>query len=621
LKAGESMFNPNNDRLDYGQLLAPPAEYELDFAVGTTYSLDLDALVGASLSLSLSEETDSVLMNNPVCLLEALRDTGDKVALFCDSGQIRYPNHINHLYILLEKMVFPVKVKKQRGMAAYPSFHPKMWLIRYKNRKKESRYRIIVLSRNLTFDRSWDMTCSMDGQPDEAITDKNEPLCDFLRYLASQVPSNDNGRKKARGIRSMIRELDHVIFRLEDKDLKWFYDYSFIPNGIPGSNGKKYQIDQTPLFRNTFHEIVIISPFLSGDIIRSFNDRNKNSLIKNDRYMLITRGTSLNKLSPDDISNFADNIYAVKEKVSDGETAISEGAESVQRQDIHAKVYMIRKHTETDLYLGSLNASHNAVYGNVEFMLCLRTYRSNLNMDKMKDALFGKDPESQENPFEKIRLSEKREPEEEDKAHLMETVIRKISRSDPHAVISEEDNGTCTAEVIFGMTDTNGYQISVQPLLSAQSAPLANHICFSGLTLLQISEFYVITVSDGETAVSRVLMISTDGLPQEREKAVVSSIVRDQNSFYRYIFFLLGEENVLSFLETEDLSGKGYYSFGKQNHSIPALYERMLRTAAAAPEKFSGIEYLMKTISEDGVIPDEFRKLYDTFRKAVKKRG
>ena len=614
------MFNPNNDRLDYGQLLAPPAEYELDFAVGTTYSLDLDALVGASLSLSLSEETDSVLMNNPVCLLEALRDTGDKVALFCDSGQIRYPNHVNHLYILLEKMVFPVKVKKQRGMAAYPSFHPKMWLIRYKNRKKESRYRIIVLSRNLTFDRSWDMTCSMDGQPDESITDKNEPLCDFLRYLASQVPSNDNGRKKVRGIRSMIRELDHVNFRLEDKDLKWFYDYSFIPNGIPGSNGKKYQIDQTPLFRNTFHEIVIISPFLSGDIIRSFNDRNKNSLIKNDRYLLITRGTSLDKLSPDDISNFADNIYAVKEKVSDGETAISEGTESVQRQDIHAKVYMIRKHTETDLYLGSLNASHNAVYGNVEFMLCLRTYRSNLNMDKMKDALFGKDPESQENPFEKIRLSEKREPEE-DKAHFMETVIRKISRSDPHAVISEEDNGTCTAEVSFGMTDTNGYQISVQPLLSAQSAPLANHICFSGLTLLQISEFYVITVSDGETAVSRVLMISTDGLPQEREKAVVSSIVRDQNSFYRYIFFLLGEENVLSFLETEDLSGKGYYSFGKQNHSIPALYERMLRTAAAAPEKFSGIEYLMKTISEDGVIPDEFRKLYDTFRKAVKKRG
>ena len=47
----------------------------------------------------------------------------------------------------------------------------------------------------------------------------------------------------------------------------------------------------------------------------------------------------------------------------------------------------------------------------------------------------------------------------------------------------------------------------------------------------------------------------------------------------------------------------------------------MLQTAATAPQKFKGIEYLMKTISEDGIIPDEFSKLYDTFKKAVKVNG
>ena len=60
------MLNPGNDRLDYGSILTAPAGYELDFAVGTTYSLDLDALIGASFALGLSEETDSELMNNPV---------------------------------------------------------------------------------------------------------------------------------------------------------------------------------------------------------------------------------------------------------------------------------------------------------------------------------------------------------------------------------------------------------------------------------------------------------------------------------------------------------------------------------------------------------------------------
>ena len=60
MKAREkSMLNPNNDRLDYGQVLAPPSNHKLDFAIGTTYSLDLDALVGACIALGLAEETDS----------------------------------------------------------------------------------------------------------------------------------------------------------------------------------------------------------------------------------------------------------------------------------------------------------------------------------------------------------------------------------------------------------------------------------------------------------------------------------------------------------------------------------------------------------------------------------
>lgn len=615
------MFNPNNDRLDYSQLLAPPAEVEMDFAVGTTYSLDLDALVGASMALSLSEETDSVLMNNPVCLLEALRNAGNRVALFCENGQIHYPNHINHLYILLEKMVFPVKVHKHRGMAAYPSFHPKMWLIRYKNKRNEYRYRVIVLSRNLTFDRSWDITCSMDGCPGETSTSKNEPLCDFLRYLASQLPSNENGRRKARRIRSMIRELDHVVFQLDDKDLKRFHDYSFIPNGIPGSNGLRYQFNETPLFRNTFHEIVIISPFLSGEIVRNFNDRNRNSPIMNDRYMLITRAMSLEKLEAEDISNFKDNIYVIKENVVDGEAAISEDAGSVQRQDIHAKIYMIRKNSETDLYLGSLNASHNAVYGNIEFMLCLHTYRSNLNMDIMRTSLFGKDPDGAENPFEKVQFIEGNDQKEEDRSNLLDAVIKEIGRSNPQAVITESGEGNYTVEISFRPVDVKGYQVNIQPLLVRKATPYAEHVVFYGLPMLQLSEFYVITVSDEETSATRVIMIQTEGLPQERERAVVSSIVKDQDSFYRYIAFLLGDENILSFLETEELSGKGYGGLRSRQYTIPALYEKMLRTAANAPEKFNGIEYLMNSISEDGVIPDEFRKLYDTFRKAVKMRG
>lgn len=66
------MLNPNKNRLDYGEILSPPNNYELSFAIGTTYSLDLDALVGAAISLGLSEETDTNLKNNPIFLFRSI---------------------------------------------------------------------------------------------------------------------------------------------------------------------------------------------------------------------------------------------------------------------------------------------------------------------------------------------------------------------------------------------------------------------------------------------------------------------------------------------------------------------------------------------------------------------
>ncbi len=609
------MLNPNNDRLDYGKILAPPAGFYLDFVVGTTYSLDLDALVGASLSLGLSEETDSELMNNPVCLLEALRSVGDKVALFCEGGQIHMPTKVTPLYILLEKIVFSVKTTRRKGIAAFPSFHPKFWLIRYKNNAGELRYRVIVLSRNLTFDRSWDITYFMDGKAVDAETDKNEPVCDFLRYLLYQIPSGQNGREKAKGIRSLIKELPNVVFEPAEKE---FYDYEFIPNGVKKENGEFYRFDETELFTETFHEILIMSPFLSSGIIRSFNDRNRYTLIQGARYMLFTREMSLGKLKPEDVSHF--QIYTMRDAVVDGETAISDNSQDVQKQDIHAKVYMIRKYSSTDLYLGSLNASHNAVHGNVEFMLRLRSKNRYLNMDKLTASLFGSEKDGSDNPFQEVTLQNAIIDEDDEQNKALDAVIKSISRSRPSATVRQDDEAF-SALVHFGNCDTQDYHVEVRPLLSRKVEAFSNDIVFSNLSITQLSEFYVLSVSDGQRSVERVIIIPTTGLPEDREKAVVSSVVSNRDCFYRYIAFLLGDDSILSVLESNVAEEANVGAAGNRTYQVPALYEKMLQTAAVAPEKFKGIEYLMKTIAEDGIIPEDFQKLYQTFKKAVKLNG
>ena len=610
------MLNPNNDRLDYGQILAPPDDYVIDCAVGTTYSLDLDALTGACLALGLSEETDSVLMNNPVCLLEALRSTGDKVALFCEGGQIHLPGTVSSLYVLLEKMVFPVVTAKKKGMAAYPSFHPKFWLIRYKRASsKEVLYRVVVLSRNLTFDRSWDVSFYMDGKAGKA-SEKNQPLCDFLQYLIRQLPSSENSNDKAKMIRTLIRELPNVVFQPGEKQ---FYDYEFIPNGVRNSAGGIYSILDMPLFSDTFHEVLVMSPFLSGGVVRSFNDRNRYSFIQNPQYMLITREMSLGRLKPEDVSHF--RIFTMRDMVIDGETAISDDTANTRKQDIHAKVYMIRKYSDTDLYLGSLNASHNAVYGNIEFMIRLKSKNRYLNLEKLTASLFGSEKDGSDNPFQEVTLENAILDENEDIQSALDEVIKDINRSKPNAAVRAEED-SYSLNIHFGQCDTRGYRVTVRPLLTKRpAADFASDVLFPRLSITELSEFYSVSVSDGESTVSRVLVIPTTGLPEDREKAVITSVISDKDCFYRYVAFLLGDDSILSVLENDAASGDGIGSSNRQQYTVPALYEKMLQTAATNPGKFRGIEYLIKTISKDGVIPEDFKRLYDTFKKAVKLNG
>lgn len=611
------MLNPNNDRLDYGQVLAPPDKYRLDFAIGTTYSLDLDALVGACIALGLSEETDSDLMKNPICLLEALRATGDKVALFCEGGQIHTPNSVTPLYILLEKMVFQVNTAKRRGIAKFPSFHPKFWLLRYVDEQNNPLYRVVVLSRNLTFDRSWDITFCMDGKVNGRKTLKTAPVGDFLSYLVGQLPSDENAKAKQKKIRAIQRELPFVHFELNSRE---FDDFEFLPVGIKSSNGGFHSTEDepfNPLFNDSCHEVLVMSPFLSNSVIREFKERN--TYINHTDYMLFTREMSLSKLNAEDCRNF--RIFTMKDAVVDGESAISEDEPQVQKQDIHAKVYMVRKNSDSYLYLGSLNASHNAMFGNIEFMMLLKSKNRYLNMTKLSEALFNGSEDNPSNPFQEVFLtSEIAVDEEEEKQNLLDGYIKEINRLKPTARVIPNgeyfDLSVCFSDMIEAE-----YKVSISPLLSNKTEIISENILFKSLALTQLSEFYKISVSDGKRAVERIIIIPTEGLPEDREKAVVSSVVKDKECFYRYIAFLLGDSYVLGALEAASSAESSIMNHSNSSACLPALYEKMLQTAATAPERFKEIDYLVKAISSDGVIPENFEELYTTFKKAVKLDG
>lgn len=612
------MFRPdsNCDRTDYNIILMPPDGYKLDKAIGTTYSLDLEALTAVAICLGLSEETDSKLMQNPISMLNALQKVSDKIILFCEAGQIKAPLKPTALSILLEKMVVEVALPKDRQLGRYPAFHPKTWVLSYVNKDGDKKYRFVVMSRNLTFDRSWDVSFSMDSSRMVRQKKKTKPIINFLDFLSGSVSNNvkDAGKKRTL-IRNMQVELADVSFSLDSKEFG--ENFEILPLGI-GKNA--YQMSEDVLFstdRNsadsTFHELVVMSPFLSESVIADFNIAERG--LSESKRTLITRRSELSKLKEMDTDNFT--IYVLKDEIVDGEDAISDVMTDKMKQDIHAKIYIRRKYADVDLYLGSMNASYSAINKNVEMMLWLGTKNKYLNGEKFLKDIFCGPADDVKNPFEKVTVMDAVQDIDGDNKNALEQKIKELCRAKRKATITEDNYGKYKVTVEFpGVTSDK--TIMVSPFHSKQEHTLCEKIEFTELEILQLSEFYELTAKEGEDEIHRIIMIPTIGFPEDRESAVVNSIVKDRASFVEYIAFVLGDDYLASMLEKKQIGESGI--FQHSNDAMPVLYEKMLKTSVEEPERFRDIGYVLKMVTDKEIIPDEFRELYDTFCNTLKIR-
>lgn len=599
-------------------ILMPPDGYRLDRAVGTTYSLDLEALTAVAICLGLSEETDSKLMQNPIGMLNALQKVSDKIVLFCEAGQIKVPTKPTALSILLEKMVVEVALPKDRQLGRYPSFHPKTWVLAYVNADGDKKYRFVVMSRNLTFDRSWDISFAMDSSKNVRQKKKTQPICDFLDYLVMNVHNTSNNAGKKRNlIRGLCADIKDVSFSLDSKIFG--EDFEVLPLGI-GKNA--YRMQEDILFckergnaNSTFNELVVMSPFLSESVIADFNLTDR--ALSDCKRTLVTRRSELGKLKASDVDNFT--IYALKDEIIDGEEEISDELADKKKQDIHAKIYLRRKYSDVDLYLGSMNASYSAINKNVEMMLWLGTKNMYLNGDKFLEDIFCGPVGDAKNPFEQVTVADAVLETESDNRNLLEQKIKDLCRVKRQAVISEdnENAGKYKIEVEFSGIESDS-EVTVSPFNSKQEQTLSEHIEFSELEILQLSEFYEITARSGDDTIRRIIMIPTSGFPDDRESAAVNSVVKDRASFVEYIAFVLGDDYVASMLEGKQMGESGF--FANSSDAMPALYEKMLKTSVEGPERIKDIGYVLKMVTDKDIIPDEFRELYETFCNTLKIR-
>ena len=578
-----TLFSHEENRLNYGKLLMPDSGYDVEFAVGFTYSLDMEALLSVPIWLGLLDDIDSGLADDPFLLLEAIRRSSDKISIFCNAGSISMPRKIREVFALLEDSVFTINLK---GMN---SFHPKLWFIKYTDDAGASKFKLIVLTRNLTFDQSFDYAVEMTANKRKTKLKINQPLADMLIYAAGA--GKVTGRK-----RKMIEKLANEIlyagrFELNDR----FAEYEFIPIGFtPG------KIDPADVF-SSYRDLLVVSPFLQSGFLEKITSDLEGG------KTLFTRKSSLTK----DIIALFDEVYITKDIIVD----IEETAEKEKVYggcDIHAKIYFTEGKTGNFLYIGSANATGKAYNGNVEFLLKLKFAPRIASYRRMREEFL---PEK-ECPFEKIKdIDEAGKNGDNIRRDL---AFREALRAISSGEVVKAGERYSIALRVGNANKAKGVQIA-PAYLNEKMAWLRDGMVFKDMQLSKISEFFIIKIGDDEI----LAKIRLKNIPRERDQAIYRNIIKDKNGFFSYVSLMLSESYASWHFDGERSMKQHMGGSEQTTHTVPAaLYERMLDCTVNNPRRLLGIDSLLNKLDDDlkkEKDTEKFIGMYLSFREIARK--
>ncbi len=607
------------------EALRPPVGYELDRAIGTTFSLDLLALLTAPLSFTIFgwEEEDGSPTADPLALFEGLRRYSDRISIFCQAGQIAVPTSSPLLLGYLEGSVIEVTPPTPDRI-----FHPKVWALRLTSEDGPTMYRLLVLSRNLSFDRSWDTVLALEGEVSgrKRGSALNRPLGEFFEALPGLAvrEAPEHAREAVELVQEEIRRTD---FELP----AGFSDVRFWPLGLSGRR-------QWP-FGERVDRLLCISPFATKGLLNRLPGRAGG--------VLVSRHEELDALDPKTVAAFGQSYVlrqeaeledevpedATEEASGDGPgQPTTEDVEGETLRGLHAKLYVADAGWNARIWTGSANATHAAFSGNIEFLVELAGKKSFCGIDRVlgtsddatgfKDLLQRYEPTTE--PVERDEARARLESRADD-------VRRALVGSSPSAGVAASEDVADRYSVVLH-TEKN---ISVPEGVSVRCWPITlRHgqaarafdlsppsVAQFELSLEAITPFFAfeVTATEGQASFSRrfVLNLPLSGAPENRREAMVNALLSDRSRLMRLILMLLTEGSpderqislVLGRSRTGETSSNGTGGFS----NIP-LFEEIVRALWNNPRAIDRIENMLATLrrSERGaeLIPDELEEIW-----------
>ena len=527
------------------EALRPPAGYTVDAAVATTYSLDLIALLTAPLAFSLYDRLASRETNGPdrvdsFALLHAVRRHAERLVVFCQAGCIAKPKGYRQLLAYLEDAVVEVNPREGNGV-----FHPKVWVVRLTN-GESVRYRVLCLSRNLTFDRSWDTMLAFDGELADrtrAISE-SKPLAEFVRALPGLARDGVSTPRREM-VEMMADELERVRFEVPEP----FESFRFWPMGLAGKQAK-------PFGDAGIQRLLVVSPFVEAPRVTTLAEQGRG-------HILVSRFEELSAVPKDALAPYAERMYILHDAANDLEDAepIEEDGDlasfATTPTGLHAKLYVADDGWNAHVWTGSANASNAAFGSNVEMLVQLTGKKSKVGVD----AFFGTEDAGLRSllvPFSPPEAPVGPDPINRRLEELISTANRRLSRASWKAS-AVRDKGSDEEKPTFTVTlDCEGgapavdagCEVRVWPIALPQDRGLAlvpsTSLTFESCSFLALTAFFAFELTalfDGRTKKSVfVLRVPLLGVPEDRSARVLHALLDDPNKVLRFLKMLLAAD-------------------------------------------------------------------------------
>lgn len=559
------------------EALRPPPGSRLGRAVATTFTLDLEAAMTIPLAFASHRLRDA---EDNISVMEAIRECADRIDIFAQAGQLRTPLTRSSLFAFLEPMVHLVSAPRRL-------FHPKIWLVRYVEESGGVALRLLVLTRNLTSDRSWDLCLSLDGRRGSRPDAANKPIVDLVRWCLGHGTGPNLDAIRRSEIDGLLEDVRRTAWDLPDKATH----LSFHALGVAGPTNVEL----------AGRRHLVISPFVTEGGLKR--------VAPSQRPVVISRQEELDKLPPaitDELSAYVlDEAAALKDDES-GEPA--RGLLS----GLHAKAYVTESGARAVLTVGSANATDAGWGMNVEFIVQVSGARKDFGVDTVMNG----------EGITEMLLPYHRQPaveaDDDDLADLQASLTAMAAMDFLATVSGERDHWvlTLTAPEVVALPRNVSASVG---LLTRQGDAQSLHegkvllASFVDLKTTDVTPFVVLSARVGEHVGSTLVRATLENDPADRLDTMLAAQVDSPEKFLRWLYLLLGQSSLLLELG-KDVSAGGTSALWERL-SKRGLFETLVNGLADSPAQLADVGRFIDRVrsTEQGraVLPSGFLQVWD----------